>query len=329
MIFKHGKFSKTVIPLALAAALMAAGCSSRQNGTPDGTDATQQTKGSEAVSTTPPADTQPNAEEAQKKAMDGFNSLVESDPTPRQLMKYLSENLQAVKPEDASAMVLKFEEVQTISMQPLEDKYYNESIQKKLWEIWKTDFDLNAVINTEDAELKALLEETRDGGYKVETAEGTFFPIMDYGAYKGFSQFVTADIKAYIDLMAVESDRVPAKDGALVISWEDILKRAVNQEKFLADYPDSPKLKRVSDLYSLYLTFAFIGLNNTPAFDSDSKAMVPDLKEAYKNFLSSSTDQRLGQRFRNFVDVLEKSDYKLSKEVEDYRKTAVEVPLGG
>ncbi len=329
MIFKHSKFIKTVIPLALAAALMAAGCSSRQNESPDDTDATQQTKGSEAVNTIPSADTQPNAEEAQKKAMDGFNSLVAGNPTPQQLMKYLSENLQAVKPEDASAMVLKLEEVQIISMPSLETKYSSESIQKKLWDGWKTDFDLNAAINTEDAELKALLEETRDGGYKVETAEGSFFPIMDYGAYKGFSPFVTADIKAYIDLMAVESDKVPAKDAALVISWEDVLKRAVNQEKFLADYPDSLKLERVRDLYSQYLTFAFMGLNNTPAFDYDSKAMVPDLKAAYKNFLSSSTDQRLGQRFRNFVDILEKSGYKLSKEVEDYRKTAVEVPLGG
>ncbi|NJD01946.1 MAG: hypothetical protein FIA99_04975 [Ruminiclostridium sp.] len=325
MFFKYKKLIKVIMPLAIGAVLLVSGCSSKQNDTAGNTNADRQTIGSKASDTAQPEETQKNADDAQKKAMDGFNSLTASNPSPQQLMKYLSDNLQTVKSEDASTMIVKLEEVQKKSMQSLETKFYDESIQKKINNIWKTDFDINTAVNTEDEELKALFEETRDGGYKVETAEGFYFPIVDYGVYKKFSQFVTLDIKEYIDLMAVESDKVPAKDAALVISWDDVLKRAVNQEKFLIDYPDSQKQEDVRLLYSRYLTFAFLGLNNTPAFDYDTKEMVPGLKEAYNKFLSSSADQRLGQRFRNYVDILKKNDYKLSKEIEDYRKTAMEV----
>ena len=329
MIFKHSRFLKFIIPLTLGTALLVSGCNTRQNDTPGKTDATQQTTGSEPSETVQqPTDSQKAGEEAQKKALDGYNSLVANNPTPQQLMKYLTGNLQAVEPEEASAMLLKLEDVQKKSLEALENKYNDEDIQKKLGSIWKTNFDINAAISTEDADLKALLEETRDGGYKVETAEGTYFPIMDYGAYRGFSQFVTVDIKEYIDLMAVESDKVPAKDASLVIGWDEVLTRAVNQERFLADYPDSKRLEKVRELYSKYLTFAFLGIDNTPAFDRDSKVMVSGLKEAYGKFLTSNTDQRLGQRFRNYVELLEKNNYKLTKEVEDYRKTAMEVELG-
>lgn len=328
MIFKHGSFLKIIIPLTLGVALLASGCNAGQNAGTDKNGTTQQTTGSKPVETTKPAETAANSEEAQKKAMEAFNSLAASNPTPQQLFEYMTENLQAVRPEDASEMLFKLEEIQKESIESLENKYFTEAMQKKLGDVWKTDFDINTAINTDDADLKALLEETRNGGYKVETAEGSYFPILDYGAYRKFSQFVTVDIKEYIDIMTVESDKVPAKDAALVISWEDVLKRAVNQERFLADYPDSKKLEAVRQLCSKYMSFAFMGLNNTPAFDYETKTMVPELKEAYSNFPSSSTDQRLGQRFRNYVEVLEKNKYKLTKEIEEYRKTAVEVPLG-
>lgn len=329
MIFKHGKFLKFIIPLTLSAALLVSGCSSGQNDTPGKTDVAQQTTGSKSSETAQqPNDGQKAAEEAQKKALDGYNSLVANNPTPQQLMKYLAGNLQAVEPEEASTMLLKLEGIQKKSLEALENKFNDENIQKKLGSIWKSNIDINTAISTTDADLKALLEETRDGGYKVETAEGTYFPIMDYGVYRGFSQFVTVDIKEYIDLMAVESDKGPAKDAALVISWDEVLTRAVNQERFLADYPESKRLERVKELYSKYLAFAFLGLDNTPAFNRDNKMMVSGLKEAYGNFLSSNTDQRLGQRFRNYVELLEKNKYKLTREVEDYRKTAMEAELG-
>ncbi|TEB15874.1 hypothetical protein Psfp_01817 [Pelotomaculum sp. FP] len=100
------------------------------------------------------------------------------------------------------------------------------------------------------------------------------FPIIDYSFYKKFSAFVTPDLKDYIDIMAEESDQVPAKDAALVIGWDEVLRRALNQEEFINAYKDSMKVDEVRELYKKYLTFTLYGLNNTPLFSYESVLIV-------------------------------------------------------
>ncbi|MHB1392219.1 MAG: hypothetical protein ACYCYE_03910 [Clostridia bacterium] len=56
---------------------------------------------------------------------------------------------------------------------------------------------MSKIDDTQDAELKALLIETREMGYKVETAEGTFFPIMNYEYLKKFTPYALGDTKSY------------------------------------------------------------------------------------------------------------------------------------
>jgi len=48
---------------------------------------------------------------------------------------------------------------------------------------------------------------------------------------KKYSEYVTEDVKEYINIMAEESNNPPAKDAALVVGWDEVLKRALNQEK--------------------------------------------------------------------------------------------------
>jgi len=73
--------------------------------------------------------------------------------------------------------------------------------------------------------------------------------------------------------MAEESNNPPAKDAALVVGWDEVLKRALNQEKFIKRYEDSAKVGKVKELYRKYLTFTLFGLNNTPLFEYNSKVM--------------------------------------------------------
>ncbi|MDD4238703.1 MAG: hypothetical protein PHT62_09115 [Desulfotomaculaceae bacterium] len=72
-----------------------------------------------------------------------------------------------------------------------------------------------------------------------------FFPIIDYGFYENFSSYVTPDMKDCIDIMAVESEQVPAKDAALVIGWDGVIKRALNQEAFINTHKDSIRINEV------------------------------------------------------------------------------------
>jgi hypothetical protein len=115
--------------------------------------------------------------------------------------------------------------------------------------VYKPGFDIGKADEIEDEELRTLLIEARDSGYKVETAEGMFFPVVNYEFHKKYGTYVTPDIKEYIDLMAVESGNMPAKDAAIVISWEEVLKRALEQEKFILENESSIRRQEVKELY--------------------------------------------------------------------------------
>jgi len=124
--------------------------------------------------------------------------------------------------------------------------------------------------------------------------------------------------------MAVESNRMPAKDAALVIDWKEVLERAVNQEQFIIKYGDSKKIEQVKGLYKKYLTFALFGANNTPLFSYDSKTMDPEAREIYSIYLNEGNNSKLKQNIRGFMNLVEKNNYKLTAEVEEYRKNILE-----
>jgi hypothetical protein len=158
----------------------------------------------------------------------------------------------------------------------------------------------------------------------VETAEGTFFPIMDYEFLKKYSPYASDDIKEYINIMAVESNKVPAKDAALVIGWDEVVERALAQQAFIEKYGSSDKVEAVKELNKRYLTFMLYGLNNTPLFSYEDKTMNKEAKEAYQNAIKDNKDNALIKTLSSYMELLEKSGYKFTEEADKFRKAAVE-----
>ncbi len=259
------------------------------------------------------------------KLMEDFKALTAGNASIVEYVGFIDTNISHVTTENADLMVSELEKRQKEYLAELDEKFYKgEKIQSYLSKAFSQSFDINDIYKIEDAEIKELLNKTRDSGYKVETAEGMFFPVLDYEFYKKYSNHVTDDIKAYIDLMAVESDKTPAKDAALVINWEDILKRAIGQEAFIEKYKNSAKINEVRDLYKKYLTFALFGANNTPLFSYDLKKMVPDAQKAYMDALENSSQNEFNKTIKDFMELLKKENFKLTDEVEKFRKAAVE-----
>lgn len=276
--------------------------------------------GSTVDNNTPPA----SEESKQDKIMPEFMALVDGNSKPDVLIEFMDKNIAGVTKENASKMLEELEKSQKNHLLELEDKYYNgETIQSSLNKVYKPGFDLNKLEDIQDAELKSLLEETRDMGYKVETAEGTFFPIMNYEYMKKFSPYTAEDMKAYIDIMAVETNEVPAKDAALMIGWDEVIGRALAQEDFIKKYGSSSMAEGIKELQKKYTTFMLFGLNNTPLFSYETKEMDPEARKAYTKAAEDNAGSELMQLLSKYMEVLEKSDYKLSDEADKFRKDAV------
>ena len=260
-----------------------------------------------------------------KEIMDEFNALVENDTELDKVIGFIDQNISALSKENAATMINKLEELQKKNLPKLEEEYYTDSnLQNKMLHLYQSKFDINEINNSDDEALKGLLTETKENGYKIETAEGMFFPIIDYGIYKNYRSYATPDLEHYIDIMVIESTNVPAKDGALVIGWDEVLDRAMNQEEFMSQYPDSVKIDDVKKLYTKYVGFALFGLNNTPLFSYDSKTMVEEAKSVYEEGVKRNEDSEILEIIKEYLDVIEENDYKLTDEIETYRRGILE-----
>ncbi|MEW6697350.1 MAG: YjgB family protein [Bacillota bacterium] len=252
--------------------------------------------------------------------MSDFRTLTEKSPSVEEVANFINNNIANVSKEDASKMVNEFEKIQKKNFPQIESMFAKDDIQNKINSEYKA---ITTQSDIKDNELKELLARTKNSGYKVETAEGFFFPIIDYGFYKKFSSYVTPDMKDYIDIMAEESDKVPAKDAALVIGWDEVLERALNQEKFINTYKDSVKANDIMQLYKKYVTFALYGLNNTPLFSYDTKTLAPKAREVYLNAVTNAGDSEFLMTLGGFLDLVRNNNYKLTNEAEKYRENVI------
>jgi hypothetical protein len=263
------------------------------------------------------------SEDAQRSIMEEFDRLTGSEADLSEVIEFIDQNIDLLSKENASIMIDILESLQKDNLPKLDERYYgDQQVQAELFNAYKpgTGIDMNEVDKVDHQGLLDLLTETRDTGYRVETAEGMYFPIIDYGFYKKYSDYVTDDLKEYIEIMAIESDKVPAKDAALVIEWDQVVERALRQDKFLRDYPDSIKTDAMKELYDKYVMFTLFGLNNTPLFDYDTKTIREDAKAAYMQAADSYEDQGYIGLLKDYLKVVEQNGWKLTDEVDRYRK---------
>lgn len=252
--------------------------------------------------------------------MNDFRILTQKDSSAEEVACFMKNNISSVSNEEASSMVDEFEKIQKKSLPQFESMFASDDMQSRINNEYKS---IVAQSDIKDARVKELLAKTKNSGYKVETAEGFFFPIIDYGFYKNFSTQVTPDMKDYIDIMAEESGKVPAKDAALVISWDEVLKRALSQEKFISTHKDSKKINEIKQLYKKYITFTFYGLDNTPLFSYDTKTLNPKVKDIYSKAVENAGSSKFLKTLDGFLDLVKNNNYKLTEEVEKYRENMI------
>lgn len=237
---------------------------------------------------------------------------------------FIDANIESVTEDDASEMIIKYEELQQEYISILENEFFNADIQSKFADAYNAGaVDINDPEQITDDSIKILIEDIKEIGYKVEQAEGTFFPVIDYSYYKEISSYATADIAEYIKIMTAESDAMPLKDAALVIDWDDVVGRALVQEEFLRTYDDSPKAGEVSLLYEKYKYITLYGSDNTPVLDSRSKKFDSEAKAAYEQSIENNTDSEFIDMLRGFIVVLADNGYTLTEEVEQYRESVL------
>jgi len=260
----------------------------------------------------------------EEKVMAGFaHLLAKEDLTVAEVIAYVDRHIDEVRTENAGKLVLGLEAVQKEKLAAWERLYDDTTLQAKMFQVYQRNWTLDDLKRAEDEAVRELVAVTMANGYKVETAEGQFFPVIDYLYYQKYSAALSPDLTAYFELMAVESEATPVKDGALMIGWAELLQRAKRQEQFIDGYSGSTQVEPVRALLRRYVTFALFGCNNTPLFSYQTKTMDPEAKLAYNQFVVQETEGDFAALIKEYLQVIAANDYRLTKEVEAFRQAAV------
>jgi hypothetical protein len=258
--------------------------------------------------------------------MEKFMKMMEDqNGTAAQVGQYVDANFNAVSKENAAVMVSGLEQKQKAGLPAIEKRFADdEALQAALARAHQKSGSADYTNAVEDTAVRERLDAAKNSGYKIETAEGMYYPVIDYEMYKKYQSNLTPNLAAYIDIMSVESQQPPAKDAALRISWDELVKRALAQERYLAQYPDSPKTTEIKMLLDKYAQFVLYGTNNTPLFDYDTKQMAA---EAKKGYLATAWEDKNGvfsKMMRQYVTVLKKNDESLTKQVREFQNQSAQ-----
>ncbi len=251
--------------------------------------------------------------------MDEFETVAARDIVGvSHIVDFMDKNIDLVNAEHASGMILKLEEKQKEYMFVLEQTFYTEEMQEKFWEEDDFEKNLNNPEELSDPDLKELVAGIVQDGFKIGRAEGSYFPIIDYSYYDKYKRYATPETGDYIAMMQVESDQTSMTDGGLIITWEEVIQRALAQEVFLTAYPESAKAEDVAALFDRYRYALLNGLPNTPIFDYNNDILKAEVRSAFENALKGDRESELLSMLARFMEVLEDGNFQLTKEVKAF-----------
>jgi hypothetical protein len=254
-----------------------------------------------------------------------FNSMIEEDKKPVELITFLDENISSVTKDTSAMMMEGLESQQKTYERKYTDVLFEGDIQTRLTQAFTGDIGRDEIDRTSDPELNALLAEIYGGGLKLINLEGSYYPIIDYEFLKKYNTYLPQEFTDYFSVMAAESDEVYSRDAGLSISWDELAGRTINSEAYLIAYPENTIRKiNVANLYMGYLSAYLFGQNNTPNRDYNTNEVYEEVLESYRQTAQQYPETRTGQIIEDYLKLLEENGFVVSddmlKTIGDYMK---------
>lgn len=282
---------------------------------------------SASVSPSPAASA--SAGDNQEKTVTDFETLLKTAGNEKAAIAELKAKLPGLTAANAARMVLDFETYQNDVV--MKGTAFGDDLVKLIQASAAEPYNekkLNDLSAVQGAALKTALQALFDRGYKIVIPEGNYQAIINYDGYKSFENYLPPDISAYIEIMAAESGNRMAEDGGIIIPIHDVYTRARLTESFLQAFPESVKADQIANKYNGYIDAYFFGLNNTPAFDYQTKQLDQEFLDSYRKVAADSTNSPLARAVSDYLKVLMDNGYKLTNAVDNYRNSIIHTLKG-
>lgn len=223
----------------------------------------------------------------------------------KEINQVLTENVPMLSQEDADMAINGYISLLNEGLYPLTDQYYGEEfsgIHQALNDVRNLDlFETESIFGfvglskyavldvMEDDAYSMLIKETFDQGIGLFSAEGSYYPVIDYVSLNAnFSKFVTEPMKAYLKMTSQELINPLFVEEYLYVTPMVLAERAIEYEGFLMNHSDFIHIEDIRrqlmmSLYKLAGPNIFDGM-----LDSDF-GFSDNLQEAY-DFLQTKEE---------------------------------------
>jgi hypothetical protein len=93
----------------------------------------------------------------------------------------------------------------------------------------------------DDVDYKMILEDLFEKGYGIYSAEGAYYPVVDYLSYQNdFGQYIGQMTREYLDILTDVVLEPTTYEEYLAITPVELKERAYVSEQFLMTYPEAP-----------------------------------------------------------------------------------------
>lgn len=254
----------------------------------------------------PPAETPVVAGE---QAVNDAKNLVSQNEEPEKMVALIESGISDVDTNGAEIMISGLEELQESHLAEYTDLLLTDENQQALAAVQGDINQPDVAGKITDPALSGLLQKLQHSGYRFENLEGSWYPIINYSSYKAYSQFLSEEMQDYVELMALESDAVSMKDGAIVIGLDDLTRRLITSENYILKHAASPRIDRVKEVYAGYLWNYIGGANNTPIYDWDTLKIRQEVRDSYEKFSRENPNLTTTKAVRDWLNVLRDENF--------------------
>lgn len=195
----------------------------------------------------------------------------------------------------------------------IEGEYYAQA-EKVNW----TSDDYNDIVhNRFDMNKYPVSKKFAENGFTLETGEGMVFPIPDWPRiHQFFAPRVSAPFKKYLDQEVIERRDLDSEDGGMIIPVAEIADRAAFWERFNTENPAFVLSERTHMSESWMRLVVINGMDNTPAYDWETKALNEEFKTTWAAVQQKYPGTKLAAKCKEISDIYASEGWKYTPKVE-------------
>lgn len=266
--------------------------------------------------------------ETEERLMDDFRELAKDDPAPDVLIEWINQNIEKLSVESADELV----ETLSYSLElhkPIYEEELNQSnYQEELLLIdgLSENFGESKLDQIENQELRKLVDYLYKNNYRLVNLEGAFYPIIDYEKLEDCAPYLTDEFQEYLAIKSMETKNRSMADAALMIDFEDLAKRILQEEDYLKMTSSNERKEDILEDYEYKINAYLKGLPNTPISEESGNRVKDEVLASYQEV--ANQDYEISRVVADYLERIEANNQKIDDglltEAEDLIKDLME-----